>query len=120
MKTAAFVAAIGVVISNFATAEECSATTLSFALLPLAPQVGLCTVDSAYELYPFEGMPSIDQLREICKSDACKTLLSEAHDSDLPDCEVTINGTAHNVKQSVDLIASGCKVSNFADDLFSW
>ncbi|KAG2522830.1 hypothetical protein BBO99_00005336 [Phytophthora kernoviae] len=82
----------------------------AFALLPLSPQAGLCAVDSDYKLYPFEGMPSLDQLRVMCKSDTCKKLLTEAQDGEMPDCEVTINGTTHNVKQSVDLIVAGCEV----------
>ncbi|POM80638.1 Glucosylceramidase [Phytophthora palmivora] len=98
MKTVAYIAAVAV-FGSFVAAEECAPTTLSFALLPLESQSGLCAADSGYKLYPFTGMPSQDEIKAMCKSDACNKLLDEARDSEMPDCDLTINGTAYNIHE---------------------
>jgi len=110
MKSAAFLVAAAAMVASLVAAEECTPTTLSFALLPLESQSGFCEADSSYKLYPFTGMPSRDQVRAMCKSDACKKLLDEARDNDMPDCELTVNGTAYNIHESIELMFAGCEV----------
>ncbi|KAE9212461.1 hypothetical protein PF004_g15626 [Phytophthora fragariae] len=110
MKFGAFAAAVAAAIGSLVAAEECASTTLSFALLPLESQSGFCAAESGYKLYPFTGMPSPDQVRAMCKSDACNKLLDEARDSDMPDCSLTINGSAYNIHESIELMFAGCEV----------
>ncbi|RLN53597.1 hypothetical protein BBJ28_00012651 [Nothophytophthora sp. Chile5] len=115
MKTGALAA---VAITAFASlsapslvaAAECEGTTLAFALLPLSGKATLCAADAVYTLYPFTGMPSFDELKEMCSSDACTSLLDAAADADLPDCDVTVDGSSYNVKESVSLMQAACKV----------
>ncbi|KAL4166860.1 hypothetical protein KRP22_012349 [Phytophthora ramorum] len=109
MKTAALAVTIATMAASVA-AEECASTTLSFALLPLQSQSGLCAADSGYKLYPFTGMPSFDQVKLMCKSDACNKLLDEAKDSDMPSCDLTVNGTSYNIHESIELMFAGCEV----------
>ncbi|EEY54533.1 elicitin-like protein [Phytophthora infestans T30-4] len=89
---------------------ECAPTTLSFALLPLESESKLCATDSGYKLYPFTGMPSQDEIQAMCKSKACNKMLGEARDSDMPDCDLTINGTAYNIQESIELMFAGCEI----------
>ncbi|KAG3182714.1 hypothetical protein PC128_g14533 [Phytophthora cactorum] len=95
---------------SLVAAEDCAPTTLSFALLPLESQSKLCAADSEYKLYPFTGMPSQDEIKAMCKSEACNKMLNEARDSDMPDCDLIINGTAYNIHESIELMFAGCKV----------
>ncbi|GMF34293.1 unnamed protein product [Phytophthora fragariaefolia] len=115
MKSVAFVAAVAGAFGSFVTAEECASTTLSFALLPLESPSNLCAADSSYKLYPFTGMPSRDQIEAMCKSEACNKLLDEARDSEMPDCELTVNGSAYNIHESIELMFAGCKVIDVND-----
>ncbi|KAG6623019.1 elicitin-like protein [Phytophthora cinnamomi] len=110
MNSVAFVTAVAAVLGSLVAAEECAPTTLSFALLPLESQSGLCAAESGYKLYPFTGMPSLDQVKAMCKSDACNKLLVDARDSEMPDCELTVNGSAYNIHESIELMFAGCKV----------
>ncbi|EGZ07216.1 elicitin [Phytophthora sojae] len=110
MKSVAVVAAVATAFGSLVVAEECASTTLSFALLPLESQSGFCAADSGYKLYPFTGMPSIDQMKAMCKSKACNKLLDEARDSEMPDCDLTFNGTAYNIHESIELMFAGCEV----------
>ncbi|KUF89506.1 hypothetical protein AM588_10002230 [Phytophthora nicotianae] len=110
MKTVACIAAIAAMVGSFVIAEECAPTTLSFALLPLESESKLCAADSGYKLYPFTGMPSQDEVKALCKSKACNKMLDEARDADMPDCDVTVNGTAYNIHESIELMFAECKV----------
>nr|AIU99517.1 elicitin 11349 [Phytophthora capsici] len=107
MKTVALVA---VAFGSLVAAEECAPTTLSFALLPLESQSNLCAADSGYKLNPFTGMPVLEETKAMCKSEACTKLLKEARESDMPDCDLTVNGTAYNIHESIELMFAGCEV----------
>ncbi|KAG7378642.1 hypothetical protein PHYPSEUDO_009797 [Phytophthora pseudosyringae] len=110
MKTGVLTATIAAVFGSLVAAEECASTTLSFALLPLESQSSLCAAESGYKLYPFTGMPVLDETKAMCKSDACTKLLDEARDTDMPDCDLTVNGTAYNIHESIELMFAGCKI----------
>lgn len=110
MKSVALIAAVAAVFGSLVAAEECAPTTLSFALLPLESRSGQCAADSGYKLYPFTGMPSTDEVKLMCKSEACNKMLAEARDTDMPECDLTINGTAYNIHESIELMFAGCEV----------
>ncbi|OWZ22477.1 Elicitin [Phytophthora megakarya] len=110
MKYLACIATSFVVFGSLVAAEECTSTTLSFGLLPLESQSGSCAAESGYKLYPFTGMPSQEEIKAMCKSDACNKLLDEARDNDMPNCELIINDTAYNIHESIELMFAGCEV----------
>ncbi|RLN56618.1 hypothetical protein BBJ28_00013376 [Nothophytophthora sp. Chile5] len=79
-------------------ADACNMTELAEALLPLTTNAKYptCVADVGVSL-PFTSMPTDEQLAAMCASSACEALLAIAVTLDLPDCEVTVNGTAYNV-----------------------
>jgi hypothetical protein len=116
MKTGAFVAAAATALAAIAAptqvdAAECSTLTLVVTFLPLLTDANTCASDTGYTLYPFTGLPTADELTLICADTTCTSVLAEAVALDLPDCTVTYDGVAYNVKDEVTLYATTCGVA---------
>ncbi|KAG1708116.1 hypothetical protein DVH05_024800 [Phytophthora capsici] len=116
MKTGAFVAAAATALVAFTAptqvaAAECSTLTLVVTFLPLLTDANTCAANTGYTLYPFTGLPSAEELKLICADTACTKVLAEAAALDLPDCTVTSNGVAYNVKDEITLYATACGVA---------
>ncbi|CAH0478644.1 unnamed protein product [Peronospora belbahrii] len=108
-----FVIRILIVASIFGSlvaAKECTPTMLTFAFFTLEKQSNLCAAESGYKIYPFQGMPSLEEVKAMSKSQACSTLIKEAKKSHMPDCTLTINGTTFNIHESIELIFTGFEV----------
>lgn len=89
---------------------ECNISSLVTKLLPLLFNSNLsqCVNDSGYTIFPYSGLPDATQAGAICESSACVALLEAAQDLELPDCTVTYDGTAYNIKDSLAAIVSTC------------
>ncbi|KAG1685339.1 hypothetical protein DVH05_008444 [Phytophthora capsici] len=116
MKTGAFVTAAATALVAFTgptqvAAAECSTLSLVVTFLPLLTDANTCAANTGYTLYPFTGLPSAEELKLICADTACTKVLAEAAALDLPDCTVTSNGVAYNVKDEITLYATACGVA---------
>ncbi|KAG7385778.1 hypothetical protein PHYBOEH_008891 [Phytophthora boehmeriae] len=116
MKTGAFVAAAATALAAITAptqvaAAECSTLTLVVTLLPLLTDANTCSANTGYSLYPFTGLPTAAELSLICADSTCTKVLGEAAALNLPDCTVTYNGVAYNVKDQLTAYATACGVA---------
>ncbi|POM77906.1 Elicitin-like protein [Phytophthora palmivora] len=116
MKTGTFVAAVATTLAAVTSptqvaAAECSTLTLVVTLLPLLTDANTCASNTGYSLYPFTGLPTADELSLICADTTCTKVLSEAAALNLPDCTVTYDGVAYNIKDEITLYATACGVA---------
>ncbi|EGZ07215.1 hypothetical protein PHYSODRAFT_529135 [Phytophthora sojae] len=87
---------------------ECSTLTRVVTFLPLLTDANTCASNTGYSLYPFTGLPTAEEITLICADTTCTKVLSEAAALDLPDCTVTYNAVAYNVKDQITLYATAC------------
>ncbi|OWY92839.1 Elicitin [Phytophthora megakarya] len=116
MNTGAILAAAAMALAAITAptqvdAAECSTLTLVVTLLPLLTDANTCALNTGYSLYPFTGLPTDDELALICADTTCTKVLREAVALDLPDCTVTYDGVAYNVKDEITLYATACSVA---------
>lgn len=91
-------------------AAECNTASLVLTLLPLLfnSNLSTCQSDSGYTIFPYTGLPDETQAAAICASSSCVALLVAASELDLPDCTITYDGTAYNVKDALASFISTC------------
>lgn len=77
----------------------------------IADRRNTCASNTGYTPYPFTGLPTADELTQICADTTCTKVLAEAAALDLPDCTVTYDGVAYNIKDEITLYATACGVA---------
>ncbi|RLN53596.1 hypothetical protein BBJ28_00012652 [Nothophytophthora sp. Chile5] len=114
MKTGAVAVAAATVAalsSTMTAADTCETSTLVFTLLPLLSDANQCATETGYTLYPFSGIPTVEQLVAICGNPTCTGVLSAAVSKDLPDCTIDYEGAQLNVKEQLTAYATTCGVA---------
>jgi hypothetical protein len=104
------VAALTVIPSSVANAENCTVRAIGDVLRPVASERNFmaCQSDSNYTLLSLQT-PSSIQTRSFCSSSACQALLHSTLSSDvLPDCDVAVGNHFVNLTDAVATVASKC------------
>jgi hypothetical protein len=90
--------------------EACNTADLASKLLPVFlfnGNVKKCEREAGYTFYPFNGIPTAEQVAKMCQTQPCKELLRTVQKKNLPSCEISYDGQVFNPKEVVEKL-SGC------------
>uniref|UniRef100_K3X1J0 Elicitin n=1 Tax=Globisporangium ultimum (strain ATCC 200006 / CBS 805.95 / DAOM BR144) TaxID=431595 RepID=K3X1J0_GLOUD len=110
--------AIAVAVMLFSAPQAATADCGTEEIIPkLLPLLGdsdfdACQQATGYVFYPFAGLPTESQMKDLCTSEVCQSLLTTVVDADLPRCDIEYAGTIYNINAIIEQYADQCLPSS--------